>query len=462
MTFPGRWGFLYAAVLAVSLLPCPAFAVDKLLIVNGTELTMKPGQTEPFTGYVLVGEDGKIKAIGKGNPPAGMAAQTTYDAKGKFVLPGFISAHSHLSESAFRGLATDQYVYQYPALTGWVEALETRELGTRPVDYYWFTLQGALDHLVHGITSVYNFAYARDDDQAFEQYQWQAELDSGMRFIHSYEPSGKSTPDVRRANLEKFLASAKKDMARPTVLRMAYSGWITTQDAMQPYASFLRDYHLYSEIHFLESPVNQEDQRKTFAFIKEAKILGPNISFGHFIHPDDAILKSVAAAGSGMVWNPMSNGRLASGIADIPKYRKMGIKVGMGVDGEGSSDLPDPFENMRMGLYVIRARYESAKILQPIDVLRFHTLGSAEVLGVADKVGSLEVGKFGDILIVDPKLVERGPVVDPYAAVVLACSAMNLAKVYVGGDLLVDTYRLQKNDMSKVSAEVSQRVARLH
>jgi 5-methylthioadenosine/S-adenosylhomocysteine deaminase len=453
---------LWAAVLTAWLLPFPAFAIDKLLIVNGTNLTMKPGQTEPFVGYILVGSDGKIKAVGKGNPPSGTAAQTTYDAKGKFVLPGFISAHSHLSESAFRGLATDQYVYEYPSLKGWVEALETRELGTKPEDYYWFTLQGALDHLVHGITSVYNFAYARNDDEAFEESQWRGELDSGMRFIHSYEPSGKSTAPVRRANLEKFLAFAKKDSSRPTVLKMAYSGWITTAEAMQLDASFLRDYHLYSEIHFLESPVNQQAQRAAFQYITAAKILGPNVSFGHFVHPDDAILKTVAASGSGMVWNPMSNGRLASGIADIPKYRKMGIGVGMGVDGEGSSDLPDPFENMRMGLYVIRARYESAKVLQPIDVLRFHTLGSAEVLGVADKVGSLEVGKFGDILVVDPKLVERGPVVDPYAAVVLACNAMNLAKVYVGGDLLVDTYHLQRNDMSKVSWEVSQRVARLH
>jgi cytosine/adenosine deaminase-related metal-dependent hydrolase len=343
-----------------------------------------------------------------------------------------------------------------------VEALETRELGARPEDYYWFTLQGALDHLLHGITSVYNFAYARNDDEAFEQYQWRGELDSGMRFIHSYEPSGKSTPEVRRANLEKFLAYAKNDMSRPTVLKMAYSGWVTTPQALLLDASFLRDYHLYSEIHFLESPVNQQAQRDTFKYILDANMLGPNVSFGHFIHPDDAILKAVAAAGSGMVWNPMSNGRLASGIADIPKYRKMGIKVGMGVDGQGSSDLPDPFENMRMGLYIIRARNESAQVLQPIDVLRFHTMGSAEVLGVADKVGSLEVGKFGDIIIVDPNLVERGPVIDPYAAVVLSCNAMNLAKVYVGGDLLVDTYHLQKNDMSKVSREVSQRVARLH
>ena len=79
---------------------------------------MKPGQTEPFIGYVLVGDDGKIKAIGRGNPPAGMVARTTYDAKGKFVLPGFISAHSHLSESAFRGLATDQYVYPVSSVDG--------------------------------------------------------------------------------------------------------------------------------------------------------------------------------------------------------------------------------------------------------------------------------------------------------------------------------------------------------
>lgn len=460
MFFPFRWALFFATLLA--LFPSPAAAVDKLLIVNGTNLTMKPGQTEPFTGYILVGNDGKIKAVGKGAPPAGMHAQTTYDAKGKFVIPGFISAHSHLSESAFRGLATDQYVYEYPSLKGWVEALETRELGTKPEDYYWFTLQGALDHLVHGITSVYNFAYARDDNEAFEETQWRAELDSGVRFVHSYEPSGNSNADVRRANLVKFLNYAHKEESRPTVLRMAYSGWIRTPEAMQVDSAFLRDYHLYSEIHFLESPVNQEAQRATFSFITAQHILGPNVSFGHFIHPDDAILKAVGAAGSGMVWNPMSNGRLASGIADIPKYRKMGIKIGMGVDGEGSSDLPDPFENMRMGLYVIRARYESAKILQPIDVLRFHTLGSAEVLGVADKVGSLETGKYGDILIVDPKLVERGPVIDPYAAVVLACNAMNLAKIYVGGELMVDHYRLQKSDMSKVSAEVSRRVARLH
>ena len=451
---------LLAVFLSVFLSSPQAFSVNKLLIINGTMLTMKPGD-KPYTGYLLIDENGKIKAINKGQPSAQYTAESTYDAKGKIVLPGFISAHSHLSESAFRGLATDQYVYNYPSLKGWVGSLFEHESGAKAEDYYWFTLQGALDHLIHGITSVYNFTVNKDKNQKFATWQWRAELDSGIRFIHSFEPQEGASFEERKANLETFLEDAKKDSTRPTVLRMAYSGWLRKPEAFKWDANLTQQHHLYSEIHFLESPVNKKMQQDAFKYVKAEKMLGTDVSFGHFIHVNDAILKTVATSGSGMIWNPMSNGRLASGIVDIPAYQKMGIKIGMGVDGEGSADLPDPFENMRTGLYFIRAKYESAKILQPIDVLRFHTLGSAEVLGVADKVGSLEEGKYGDVLIIDPALVERGPVRDPYAAVVLSCNAMNIAKVYVGGDLLVDTYKLQKQDMKQVSHEVNHRVAGL-
>jgi cytosine/adenosine deaminase-related metal-dependent hydrolase len=339
--------------------------------------------------------------------------------------------------------------------------LFAHESGAKDKDYYWFTLQGALDHLVHGITSVYNFTVNKNKNEDFAIWQWRAELDSGVRFIHSFEPAEGSSLKERNANLEKFLAYVKKDMSRPTVLKLAYSGWLREPQAFKWDASLLHKNHLYSEIHFLESPVNKKMQQEAFKYVRSEKMLGADISFGHFIHVNDTILKTVSESGSGMVWNPMSNGRLASGIVDIPKYQKMGIKIGMGVDGEGSADLPDPFENMRTGLYFIRAKYENAKILQPIDVLRFHTLGSAEVLGIQDKVGSLEKGKFGDVIVIDPALVERGPVRDPYAAVVLSCNAMNISKVYVGGELLVDTYKLQKNNMKIVSREVNQRVADL-
>ena len=90
-----------------------------------------------------------------------------------------------------------------------------------------------------------------------------------------------------------------------------------------------------------------------------------------------------------MTWNPLSNGRMASGVADIPKYLRMGMRVGMGIDGEASGDLADPFENMRAGLYAIRDKYEDATVISPYEMLRLHTAGSADALGLKDRIGTL-------------------------------------------------------------------------
>ena len=113
----------------------------------------------------------------------------------------------------------------------------------------------------------------------------------------------------------------------------------------------------------------------------DSGLLSKQLIFGHFIHTNSFILAESAKAGVAMSWNPLSNGRLASGVADIPAYLKAGIRVGMGVDGEASADMADPFENMRTGLYAIRDKYENATIMSPYDVLRLHTMGSADVLG---------------------------------------------------------------------------------
>jgi 5-methylthioadenosine/S-adenosylhomocysteine deaminase len=133
----------------------------------------------------------------------------------------------------------------------------------------------------------------------------------------------------------------------------------------------------------------------------------------------------------------------------------------MGVDGQASADIPDPFENMRLGLYGIRAKYMSGTIMKPIDVLRYHTLGSATVMNVADKVGSLEAGKFGDFLIIDPAAVDTAPVYDPYATLVFACNTMNLEGVYIGGELVSSFCKLTKVNFDKIQAELHQRVNKI-
>jgi 5-methylthioadenosine/S-adenosylhomocysteine deaminase len=445
------------AGLAVVLALSHAGAAERLLIKNGLLMTMAPNQDKPFIGYIAVGADGRISAIGEGAPPSSLTAATTYDAAGKFITPGFISAHSHIWQSAFRGLAANQYVRGWSGFVYRQMAIQSA-----PEDFYWFTLHGSLDHLVHGITSVYNFTYGTRPGVDFSKHQWRGEIDSGVRFLHSYARPRDEPAAKQRADLLAFLDYAKPDMANPTFLKMSIAGAATSLEGVKLDFEWMKEFGMTNETHFLEWPLQKEQQQANFTNIVDAGIMGPDFSFGHFIHTTDPMLKAAAAAGSGFSWNPLSNGRLASGIADIPKYRSLGIKIGMGVDGQASADIPDPFENMRMGLYMIRAKYESALVLQPSDVLHYHTIGSAQVLNVADKVGSLEKGKFGDILVIDPKAIDRAPVFDAYATLVFACNVMNLEKVYVGGELVVENRKTLKHDFSKISGELAARVTRLN
>jgi cytosine/adenosine deaminase-related metal-dependent hydrolase len=220
--------------------------------------------------------------------------------------------------------------------------------------------------------------------------------------------------------------------------------------------ALMDEFHLGNETHYLEAPEDQYSQTDKFRWLEDSGMMGPGLFFGHFIHVNPYILAESAKHGVGMSWNPLSNGRLASGVADIPAYLKAGIRVGMGVDGEASADLADPFENMRAGLYAVRAKYEDARVMSPYEVLRLHTMGSADVLRVADKLGSLEAGKMADFVVVDP--TRFGPVTDTYASLVFIANERDLERVYVGGELMVKDGVLVKQDFAKVKGEVSKRV----
>ena len=426
----------------------------KLLVKGGTFMTVKPGQEEPFNGYMTIGTDGRILAVEKGAPPADLTADQTVDATGKFVIPGFISAHSHVGQSAFRGLAVNEL------LRGWGRIRGSQSNFATVEDQYWFTLHGCLDHIRHGITSVYNFTGSVPTGPA-QNEQLRGEVDSGIRFVHAWSRVRTVPEAEQRKQFTDFLAFAAPYRSSPFFLKMSVSGGATSREAVALDAALVREYDLVNQTHFLEFPIDTEEQRAHFRFFVETGALGPSLYFGHFIHTDDAMLKAVGAAGGGMSWNPLSNGRLASGLADIPKYQRFGVKIGMGVDGQASGDLPDPFENMRLGLYGIRAKYQSATILKPIDVLRFHTLGSAQVMMVADKVGSLEPGKFGDFLVIDPAAVDTAPVYDPYATLVFACNTQNLEGVYIGGVLVSSFCQLLKVDFAKVQQELHDRVNKI-
>ena len=454
---------ILAAVFLLLSIAAYAQQPAKLIVKNARLFTMAEGRKDVFIGYLVVDADGKLTTVAPGNPPADLKTKETWDASGHWILPGFLSAHSHLWQAAFRGIAADK------TLPGWIDGLYNQHARrAKAEDYYWFTLDGALDHLQHGITSAYDFSYGgtrwglcqqNDCDEA----TFKGEIDSGIRFVHGYQPDtigNEDTPAMSRARLKAFLdwvaAQPRSSQFLSVMLNGATSFNETYQQAVSEKA-MMDEFHLGNQSHYLEPPDTVAAERAKFKWFEDSGLLGPTLYFGHFIHTNDEILAKVAAAHGGMSWNPLSNGRLASGVADIPKYMKMGIRVGMGVDGEASADLADPFENMRTGLYAIRDKYEDATIMSPYQVLYLHTMGSADVMGVKDKLGSLEPGKYADFLVVDP--TRFGTVFDPYASLVLVAGERDLERVYIGGQLKVDHGKLLGQDMQRVQSETDRRSA---
>ena len=454
----------------------PALPKPRLVVRNACLITMAPGFA-PFAGHMVVGADGRIASIGPGDPPTGTAGAEELDAAGRIVAPGFISAHSHLFQSPLRGLGTDQTLY------GWLNTIKQLSEHASPEDIYWFCLHGSVDFLRSGITTGYDFTYSGDlgggqrsigigesaassqvNQEPYEQAQIRAKIDSGLRFINSISIVPQGTEVEIEDRVRRILDFARQFSDNALFLKMAISGWVQRSSGIESAfreVRFMRTYGLMNQAHFLESPERVPEQQAKFAWYRDAGALGPDFVFGHFIHTTPQIVSETAQSGACMCWQPSANGRIGSGTADIPALRKAGIKIGIGLDDQSCSDLSDPFQNLRIGLYSIRSHYKDAAVLSPQDVLHFHTLGGAEILGIDSKVGSLEAGKFADFVVVDPRHPDTGPVHDPVATYVLACSLRNLKQVYVGGKLVANESDLVGFDESKLRLEVDTRVERL-
>jgi 5-methylthioadenosine/S-adenosylhomocysteine deaminase len=447
-----------------------------LLVKNALLITQKPGDEQAYLGYMRVGNEGRITAIAPGDAPAPLPGERVIDASGKFVAPGFISAHSHLFMSPLRGLGHTETLY------GWGAAVSRLNNRATAEDLYWFTLHGSLDFLRNGITTAYDFTYSGAvGGQAvgvgekvpppslkpgpFEENQLRAKSDAGLRFINSVGLPRVGTRPEMISRLEGLLAHAKSVYGQnPLYLGMAISGGLQrapTRETAELEAHVMKTYDLMNQSHFLESPERVEEQQAKFAWYADAGALSPKFIFGHFIQTNPELVRQAAAAGASMSWQPTSNSRLASGVADIVAYRAAGMKVAVGLDDQSCTDISDPFQNLRIGLALIRTKYKSAQALSVREMLYLHTLGSADVLGIADKVGSLEVGKYADFLIVDPRRPDTGPLHDAIATYVLACGLRNLEQVYVGGRLVADGLRLMTQDEARLRREIDDRIARL-
>jgi cytosine/adenosine deaminase-related metal-dependent hydrolase len=403
-------------------------------------------------GLLVVDEKGRIKSIGELTADVPGAA----DLSGRWIIPGFLSGHTHLWQSAFRGLAGDKTLV--PWIKARVEIIKKDRLAKD--DFFYFTQHGVADLLQNGITTVYSHAQALKGLESYAPEQFEAECRLPQRFVYGVPAKDNSYDD-----LKKQLEAMRAETCPPLLGfglsdAFLFASKIAPKERIQDHLKLQKEQGLLIEDHFLEEDEESKTERALYHKVIEDgyQPAWDKEIIAHFIHPDGWILDHVQRSGVSMIWNPLSNGRLGSGMPDIPGYLARGVRVGMGVDGAASGDIADPFENMRMGLYGLRMITNHPEKLSPQQIFGLHTLGTAKVLGLDSKVGSLEAGKFADFLVLDPHHPSVGGAAkDPWAQLVFAISSRNIERVVIGGKTAWEKGRSVGYDASAIDSEAERR-----
>ncbi|MFI8994619.1 amidohydrolase family protein [Streptomyces sp. NPDC053542] len=383
-------------------------------------LTMDPeigdGELGTLEHADVLMRGGRLAAVGHGlTAPAGAR---TIDARGKLVLPGFVDLHNHLWQSSIRGGCADQ------DLNGWLAACNRATLPKiDAADMYRFVRLAALDALQAGVTTVVDWVHAIPYDTS-ERYI-RALDDAGLRFVYAMTQSAGAIDLIPRV---------KKELLDPLPLASAQVSVHAGMKAIPELRRFREVAHDLGTMlnsHVLEHRDDRKDD--PVRSLREAGAFGPHLLMNHAIHLTDDELALTADHDVRVAHCPLSNMRLASGIMPLPAMHRRGIKAGLGHDG-GTNDTSDMFNVMKAAVGLQRALHEDAEIHPTLPaVLRMATLGGAECIGMADRIGSLTPGKRADVLVLDPGTLNFAPRFDWTSQIVLNGQPPNVSHVFVDG-----------------------------
>jgi 5-methylthioadenosine/S-adenosylhomocysteine deaminase len=414
-----------------------------LLISGGTIVTMDGDRRIIENGYVVVNGD-TIKMIGSGPLLAGkgtIVAKQTIDAKGALILPGFINGHTHVPMTLLRGLHDDVTLddwlrkYIFPA-----EAKNVTEDFVR-----WGTRLAAAEQIRSGVTTFADMYY-------FEDAVAEETKAAGMRgvvgetFIDFPAPDNKTNAAMLEYS-EKFLKRWQGDPLIHAAVA-PHSIYTCSAKTLKDSAALARKYHAPILIHVAEMKKELDDSLKQngltpVQYLDKVGILGPDVLAAHCIFVDEKDRKILADRQVGCVHNPSSNMMLASGVAPVVEERAAGIAVGLGTDGPaGSNNDLDLMEEMDLAAKLQKITKMDPRALGAKSVVEMATIEGARALHMEKEIGSLEVGKKADIILISLDEPNAVPMYDVYAQLAYALKGSDVETVVIGGRIVMRDKKL--------------------
>ena len=418
----------------------------------------------------LYAEDGVIRAIGPGLP---QTAGRTIDASHMLCYPGLVNTHHHLYQVFSRNLPEVQNM----ELFDWLKTLYEiwKNLDEDVVRYA--SLVGLGELLKHGCTTCFDHHYVfprGGGDLPGAQFAAADEL--GIRF-HASRGSmdlsvkdGGLPPDSVVQTVDEILRDSAetierfhdpKPYAMHRVALAPCSPFSVSAALLRESAALARQYGVRLHTHLCETKDEENymlarEGIRPLEYMERLGWTGSDVWYAHGIHFNDAELRLLADTGTGVAHCPISNMKLASGVARVPEMLQLGVPVGLAVDGSASNDGSCLMEEMRAA-YLLHRLHSSKSAPSGYDILKMATRGSARLLG-RDDIGQLAPGKCCDLFLVDTRRVElAGALFDPKS--VLATVGLRGAVDYtvVHGRVVVEHGALATVDEERLAREAGEK-----
>ena len=435
-TSPLRPALATLAVVAsiVPLLAQAPRAVD-LIVANGIVVTMDAERRVISPGSVAISGH-SIVGVGTADRIAqDFKGRDTLNAQGRVVMPGLINTHTHAPMVLYRGLGDDLALMDW--LQKYIFPAEAKTVS--PAFVRTGTRLAALEMIRSGTTTYVDMYY-------FEEEIARATKEAGMRgvlgqsIIEFPVPDAK-TPADALARAEAFIREFHKDelivpaVAPHSVYTLDAATLIKSRDLAAKY-----DVPLL--IHLAETEAEnalalERHKARPVAALTALGFWGPTIIAAHgvWIEPDEiAVLQKHRV---GVSHNPESNMKLASGAAPVVQYLKAGVRLGLGTDGAASNNDLDMFEAMRQAAFLHKLVTRDPRVVSAQTALEMATIGGARVIGREKQLGSLEVGKLADLIVVRMDQPRQTPMYEPISHLVYTTRGDDVDTTIVNGKVLM-------------------------
>lgn len=430
--------------------------MQDLLIKNGKVLLFKDNDINIEKKDILV-ENGKIVQIEEKIEEK--RDIKVIDAIDHIVMPGLINTHAHIPMSIFRETTEGCKLYE------WLnEKIWPREDKLTKEDVYFASMLSYYEMIATGTTTI--------NDQYFMSEEIRrAAIDCKVRAVITrtiMDVDGSFEKRVQEFKV--FYNSRDKNNDLITYCVAPHSLYTCSNECLQVTADLAKEYHLPIHVHFLESideiqDIQKQHGKKAIKVLKEY-FDGIHTILAHGVHLDNEDIEILKTMDCGIAHNPISNLRLGCTIADTTRYLQEGINVALGTDGQGSGSNLDMFEAMRIACLIQGGIHENEERLNAKDALRMATINGAKLLGLEEKVGSIEVGKDADLILVNVEEslenITMLPNLNEIANLVYNTSGKNVETTIVKGEILMENRQMKIGNVQEVidkCKEIARRIA---